>query len=206
MKRIQTSVPAILSALVKGDFADAYAMSQPDGIKAGEAAGAYQLLTSDNLPKYGLVEHQSALEQIGFVFGKEVDEVLISVQLPKGWKKQCDSEVDPRHNKLVDASGRKRAHVFIKTTYYDYTGYVTWERRFKVRTIVEDGRDFYLLDKDEQAPLVGVVMDGHEIYRTAPEICGKQNYKVIKELENKARQWMMEKYPHADDPFAHWDK
>lgn len=202
---INASNPAILSAFARGNIEDAIKMSQPGGIKAGEAAGAASMLASDNLPKKGL-EHREALEQLGFVFGNDVDDVLVAVTLPEGWRKECDSDVDSRHNKLVDSQGRKRAHVFLKTTSYDYTGYVSWQSRFSVNVIVEDGRDKYDLGDDEEALLVGVVMDvGKEIHRTEAKVSTRSGYKIEDQLRNEARKWLMVEYPDADKPFAHWE-
>lgn len=200
---INSGNPAVLSAYARGDVHDALAMSKPNGIVAGEAAAAASMLASNNLPKSGLVEYREALEQLGFVFGVDIDEVLIAVTLPEGWRKECDDNFDRRHNKLVDSQGRKRAHVFIKTTYYDYTGYVSWNSRFSVAVIVEDGRDKYDLKENEEVPFVGVVMDGGtEIHRTEAKVTTDSD---SEELRREASEWLMAKYPNADMPFAHWD-
>ena len=82
---IDTSKPAVLSALHRGDIDEAIEMSQPGGIEAVEAAGAAAMRASNTLPKTGLLEHREALEKIGFVFGDEIDEVLVAVTLPNGW-------------------------------------------------------------------------------------------------------------------------
>ncbi|MBM3231627.1 hypothetical protein FJZ28_04885 [Candidatus Peregrinibacteria bacterium] len=215
---INTSNPAVLATFVSGDIDAAVTMSKPGGIRAGEAAGASAMLASNNLPKKGLVEYRETLEQIGFVFGDEIDKVLISVQLPEGWRKerewffapwsscQAASFVEWEHSKLVDGKGRKRAHVFLKVTSYDYTGYVNWHSRFNVNVIFADGRDGYALDNDEEALLVGVVMDGStEIHRTEPQTATRRNYKVEEHLRNDAYEWLVAKYPDAEKPFAHWD-
>lgn len=204
---VDTSKPAALAALSQGDMDEAVALSTMVGnVLGSEAAGASALLSSSNLPRDGVVNNREALEQLGFVFGDEVDEVLISVQLPEGWRKECDSKEDPRHNKLVDVRGRKRAHVFIKTASYDYTGYVQWSSRFGVNVIVEDGRDKYSLKDNEEAPFVGVVMDGDtEIHRTEAKVVTRRDYKAGEQLHRQAHEWLMAKYPNADKPFAHWD-
>jgi len=203
---IDLSRPAILTAFANGDIEDAIAMSKPGGIVAGEAAGAAAMRANKRLPKSGLLEHREALEQIGFVFGDEVDEVLVAATLPEGWGLVGNNPHDARHMALYDEQGRQRGHVFIKTTYYDYTGYMSWNSRYSVNVIVEDGRDKYDLVDDEEAPLVGVVMDGStEIHRTEPQTATQRDYNASKQLSEKARQWLLEKYPQTDKPFAHWD-
>lgn len=203
---IKTSNPAVLSALARGDIDEATKMSKPSGmIMAGEAAGAAAMRASKRLPKSGLLEHQEALEKIGFVFGDEIDKVLVAATLPEGWGLVGNNPHDARHMALCDEKGRQRGHVFIKTTSYDYTGYVSWNSRFSVDTIVEDGRDKYDLGEDEEALLVGVVMDGStEIYRTEPQSAPRRDYEVSDQLSKKARQWLLVKYPQADNPFEHW--
>ncbi|MEK7151036.1 MAG: hypothetical protein AAB783_02455 [Patescibacteria group bacterium] len=202
---IDTSKPAVLSALHRGDIDEAIEMSQPGGIEAVEAAGAAAMRASNTLPKTGLLEHREALEKIGFVFGDEIDEVLVAVTLPNGWDLVGNDPDDARRMALRDEQGRQRGKIFTKMTHYDYMGCVSWNLRFSEDVIVEDGRKLHELQDYQSAQVVGVVMDGtNELYRTKPQTVTRNDYKVKDKLKKEAHDWLMAKYTDADKPFAHW--
>ena len=86
MKRSSVNhiTPAALMAAARGDLANALVASTPGGIEAQEAAGQATFCANATLPKDCPRE---ALEKLGVKFGKNYDDLFVSVTLSFGWKK-----------------------------------------------------------------------------------------------------------------------
>ena len=210
---INTGKPAALAAFATGRVEDAIAASTPGGIEASEARGQQELVRKQQLPKKGLLEHRQRLELIGFVFGKEIDDVFIQVKLPDGWKKQATDH--SMWSDLLDSKCRHRASIFYKAAFYDRSGYMKWERRFSLEARLDgSNRSIYdLEDAGGKAHCYAVVLDaGAEIYRTASSseplsgnIHDTANEKLWVPLTKEAEKWLTDKYPNWKDSFATWD-
>ncbi len=89
-------------------------LMEPNGIEKQEARGQRQLLASQKLPKDGPWTEATAL---GFVRGKDVDDLFCEATLPAGWQKQGTDH--SMWSDIVDAEGKKRAAIFYKAAFYD---------------------------------------------------------------------------------------
>jgi hypothetical protein len=95
-------------------------------IVAQEAAGQQDMTMGGYLPK--LNEHhqpidRAAWEALGFVFGKDMDDLFVNVDFPVGWS----FVPRPDHHlwsEIKDADGRIRARVFYKAAFYDRRAHV----------------------------------------------------------------------------------
>ncbi len=202
---VNTGNPAALTAFLSGNVDDAITASIPGGIEASEALGQQEVVHSQRLPKDRLMEHREALGKLGFSFGNDIDDVFIEVKLPEGWQKKATDH--SMWSDLLDEKGRKRAGIFYKAAFYDRSGHMQWRPRFRVDTTLVDGRNRYDLTEDEVADCVAVVLDadGTELYRTEPKQVGKNDYDITQELSSTAHEWLKERYPQCEEPFAHWD-
>lgn len=201
---INTSNPAALAAFVSGNIDDALTASIPGGIEVSEALGQQELVQSQQLPKDGLLEHREKLGKLGFVFGKEIDDVFIEVKLPSGWAKKSTDHL--MWSDLLDDQGRKRAGIFYKAAFYDRSGYMSWESRNHINIILTDSRDPYDIGRDEAADFIGVAVDGvTEIFRTEVSRTTRDNRDDQDALRNKVREWLDTNRPNWSDPFLSWD-
>lgn len=208
---VNTSNPAALVAFASGRMDDALTASMPGGIEASEKLGQQEVVHGQQLPKDGLLRHQERLEAMGFVFGRDIDDVFIEVRLPAGWKKQATDHSMWSH--LLDDKGRRRAGIFYKAAFYDRSGHVQWDRRFAIEIKLEGDRSIYDLREIGEARCYVAVLDaGTEVYRTelsASPLSGNHydgtNEKLKAPLVEKAQKWLKERYPNWEDSFAHWD-
>lgn len=201
---IDTSKPAALAALAHGDMPNAMIASTPGGIEAQEADGQQAMVSSQQLPKDSLLEHREQLEKIGFVFGREIDDVFMEVTLPAGWtKKPTDHSM---WSDLLDAQGRKRAGIFYKAAFYDRNGFINWANRYSVDVILTDGRNLYDIDREEETNVIGIATDGgKEIFRTEVRRTTRENYNVSDALQQQVRDWLNANCPNWSDPFLSWN-
>lgn len=187
--------PATLSAIARGDLANALVASTPGGIERQEAQGQRDLIASTTLPKEIDGATREQLTAIGFVFGDDVDELFVNCQLPAGWvKKATDHSM---HSDLLDDKGRRRAGIFYKAAFYDRKADMRMERRFNIDGYSgSDEKAMPVLVTDCEAPLHKV----GEYDRTAPKY-----WDVQRELDTAAREWLAANHPDWQDPLAYWD-
>jgi len=126
---LQSGNLAAIVALAKGDVENALIAATPGGIEAQEARGQQEFAANSTLPRKGDSWNASCreqLEEMGIVFGENVDALFVEVQLPEGWKK-----IPTDHSMwtdLVDEKGRKRAAIFYKAAFYDMSAHISiWE-------------------------------------------------------------------------------
>ena len=201
--------PAAAKALRDGDLANFIVASTPGGIETQEAAGASAMKANSRLPKDGVLEHREKLEKIGLIVGEEIDEVLVAVMLPEGWDLKGNNPHDARHMGLLDDRGRQRAYVFIKTAFYDYTGYVSWNSAITVEDRRTDSeKDIYDEPEDAEVTIaVSVVKDGNVLHQTESVTTVRaKHYEATQSLRAAAQEWLDENFPNHSDPFAYWDE
>jgi hypothetical protein len=108
---------ASLRAFLEGDEKNFAVAQIPGGIEAQEKMAQEDLVLGQKLPKQGIVDHRKELEALGFQFGKDVDDLLISCSFPQGWTiKPTDH---PLWSTVYDEQGAERISVFYKGAFYD---------------------------------------------------------------------------------------
>ena len=92
------------------------------GITQMEAASQQSLMHLGRLPIEGSLNKRAKFEALGFVFGKVIDELFISVTFPNGWRLEPNGSF---HSTLLDEQGRVRGMVSYKAAPYDRWARVT---------------------------------------------------------------------------------
>ena len=122
--------PATMAALAAGRLDDALTAATPGGIEAAEAAGQRRLVAhADRLPICGTIDgpdQRAKWEAAGFRFGERIMEpgrpvVFVACTFPPGWRLQPTEH--PMWSDVLDPSGAKRAAVFFKAAFYDYSAH-----------------------------------------------------------------------------------
>lgn len=121
--------PAALKALLAGEEENFLAASTPGGIEAQEAAGQARLVChADRLPIRGTIDRPDAKakwEAAGFVFGETIQEgkhrQFVACTFPQGWSLKATEH--SMWSDVMDSEGKKRASVFFKATFYDYSAH-----------------------------------------------------------------------------------
>ena len=201
--------PSTLAALVSGDIVNALISETPGGIEAQEAQGQKNFVASETLPIECIFCTREQLEQMGILFGEEVDDLFVEVQLPEGWKKVPTSH--SMWSKLLDGQGRERASIFYKAAFYDRSAHIGLVNRFSARVEPVDGwddPDYYTKGRK------GCVKDGetimHVVGEIGPEPQGDREA-FLAWLDEKdrlgtlAQEWLDEHYPNWRDPLAYWE-
>lgn len=185
--------PAAIRALAEGDLANALVALSPGGIEAQEAAGQAALVKSEMLPKEirGITREQ--LTEMGFKFGKEVDELFVECQLPAGWSKRATSHA--MWSELLDDKGRCRAAIFFKAAFYDRSADMSMNRRFRV-----DLNDVASDTEHRRAS----VKDGENVIQDLGEY-KQDDRNAMDALSESGKLWLNQNFPQWEDPLAHWD-
>jgi hypothetical protein len=122
--------PAALSALLAGRTDDYAAASTPGGIEAMEAAGQRQLVAhAGRLPIRGTtdrLDQRAKWEAAGFRFAEPIVEpgrptVFVACTFPPGWRLVPTDHA--MWSDVLDPTGAKRAAVFFKAAFYDYSAH-----------------------------------------------------------------------------------
>lgn len=179
----------LFEAMITGDIGSAI-MNQ-------ETRGQRQFNASDVLPKKCPREQ---LETLGFVFGKDVDDLFVEAKLPTGWRKVATSH--SMWTSIEDDKGRERASVFYKAAFYDRAAHMNLSRRYSIDIIPVNGYgENYKSEDDRQ----GQVLDcGIVIWRTS-EVARYDDYRKQDELEVQTKLYIEEHYPDYRNPLAYWD-
>ncbi len=231
--------PTALAAALSGDMENAIAASTPGGIEAQEAKGQEQLVNSTNMPKrlqayrefFGENDATVFYKKWGCKIGKDVDEIFIEVELPKGWTKESTDH--SMWSVLRDEKGRQRAMIFYKAAFYDRSAELSPDVRFSSYSesieLKEKCYDSYeRIAKEER---YGVIKDcGKVVYKTKSGIF-KKEYSVSlekrkksqdysagdhrewwneydnwkREFENEVKVKLNKRFPKHEDYFAYWD-
>jgi len=100
------ALEVLFEAMITGDTSQA--------IINQEKRGQADLSNSAKLPK-GCPREK--LELLGFVFGPEIDDLFVSVEMPDGWQiRPTDHHM---WSELVDDTQVVRATIFYKAAFYD---------------------------------------------------------------------------------------
>ena len=75
-------------------------------------------------------ECRKIAEQLGFVFGKNIDDLWVEVKAPPGWDLQYTDHA--MWSNIVDDKGRVRAQQFYKAAFYDRDAFYSWRTRYHV--------------------------------------------------------------------------
>lgn len=206
--------PAVIRALADDDLANATAALIPEGIEAQESLGQQNLCRNGGLlPRYGTHQDRSVYEAMGIAFGEPMDDLFIRVTLPEGWK--IEPTDHSMHSNLVDAQGRKRAHLFYKAAFYDRQARISLVRRFSIQQKYcnDKGESLYCGSPTHSA---FIVLDGEtEIYSAAIRPSGSftnwsaewwDNQRAAEALDRaECEAWLGERYPDWQSYLAYWD-
>ena len=184
---------AALAAALRGDLANALIASTPGGIERQEAAGQRTLVESAMLPKEIIGATREQLTALGFKFVSEVDELLVTCELPPGWTKRGTD--NPMHSDLLDDQGRKRAGIFYKASFYDRSAHMCMRRRFSVEPYRDGSQNGYMrcIVTDGDA----VVFDSGEWEKGDYDHCGR--------LQDNCKNWLNNTHPEWQSPLAGWE-
>lgn len=147
-------------------------------------------MSTENLPKAINGATRDQLGALGFVFGNDVDALLVSCALPVGWVKRDTSS--PWHWDLVDDKGRKRATMFHKAD--ENQAEMTMLARYS----------FNLFDGSRSGVNKAVACDG-EIVIHELGVWKRTDFAMQARLEKDCTDWLDKKYPSWRDPLAYWN-
>jgi hypothetical protein len=124
--KLNRNNPAARAAAMRGDWENAVIAATPGSIEKQEAEAQQGLVRSTKLPKEGTEgTNRATLERLGFVFGKEIDDLFVACQLPQGWSiKPSDHSM---WSFVYDDQGRKRMSIFYKGAFYDRRAFASME-------------------------------------------------------------------------------
>lgn len=199
----QSLTVAALVAAQKGDAANFLVASTPGGIERQEAAGQVTFVGDSTLPKeMGFGCSRVLLEQMGILFGEDVDELFVNVKLPAGWKKRATEH--SMHSELLDDKGRVRAGIFYKAAFYDRKAHISLIRRYNIDTYTACDKDGNNVEYKDATHFMTVVRDSGNSIHT---VCcrAQDDYKLCDEHEKLARAWLNEHFPDWENPLAYWD-
>lgn len=185
--------PAAIQAAVSGNIEDFIAASTPGCIEAQEASGQQSFTVDQTLPKECPRE---MLEEIGFVFGDDEDDIFVNVKFPEGWEKKPTEH--SMWNDLLDEKGRKRGAIFYKAAFYDRSAHMYLVNRFSLR-----------MDYDIDDAVQFVIEDcGEVVHRLDKVVCEKytDDYWEAERMQmESANNWLNEKYPEWKSKLSYWD-
>ena len=191
--------PAVLGAILRGDFENALIAATPGGIEAQEARGQRDFVRNETLP----IDGREQMEALGIEYLEPADDLFWYVKLPEGWKKEPTDH--SMWSNLLDDKGRKRAAIFYKAAFYDRSAHITASHRYSWGTQPVGGWDNY------DGPYHGVVLDCERVIWETPEKLTKPErpssewYDSKDALGRQAWVWLEEHYPDWDSYIAYWD-
>lgn len=187
--------PAALFAAASGQLDNFLAASTPGGIEAQEARGQAEQVRTQRLPKDFNGQTRGQFEKAGFVFGKDVDDLFVSVAYPPGWTGKATEH--SMWSKIVDEQGRERVSVLYKAAFYDRSAHAGLCKRFGYTS------DHSNVDQASRAPY-------EEKYAKIAHVvtdCGEEvgpRFEGLKSDE-EAKAWLDSHYPDWRDPLAYWE-
>lgn len=194
--------PAALLAVKQGNLENFIAATTPGGIEAQEKSGQLKFAASQTLPKECPREQ---LENLGFVFGEDADDLFVNCVSPEGWSIRATDH--SMHSELLDPQGRVRGSIFYKAAFYDRRAHMSLKTRYTAGCSPEDGyRTEISFAEREAGKWAGTVIDsanGEIVWKTEWEI--HPDYQRQNALSSLAVEWMRENYPEYKDPLAYWD-
>lgn len=174
------------------DIENLLTVMSPGGIEESEKRGQRELVAAQALPIDGSKEVRTQLEALGFVFGKEIDDLFVECTFPQGWTKQMTDHA--MWSNLLDPQGRKRGAIFYKAAFYDRKAHMYMERRYRVDPYVEAGESY---DVNVMDAATGKTIHHVGSYK-------QRDYQASDNLRKDARTWLNEHFPQYEDTFAYW--
>jgi hypothetical protein len=178
----------------------------PGGVEEQEKMGQSELtLAFDRLPrKMGEPSGRRMLEQLGFVFGENLDDLFVSVEPPQGWTLRPSSH--SMWSYVHDNLGRCRASVFYKAAFYDKSAHVSIDRRFGISRYQACDVDGHRIVADDNLPehVLCEIVD-HD--KSCVIVIGKRertDYEQADVLDARADAWLEENKPDWRNPLAYW--
>lgn len=162
-------------------------------------------LKFDRLPKQmDEPEGQKMLEQLGFVFGKELDDLFVSVTPPEGWTLRPSSHSMWEY--VFDEQERCRIGVFHKARFYDQAAHLTIHRRFGINRYQACDIDGHRIESDEIPPqyMLCEITDHDDSCVIVIGKCEGKDYDRAEVLEARAKAWLDENKPEWLNPTAYW--
>lgn len=136
------------------------------------------------------------LEEIGFVFGDDEDDIFVNVKFPEGWEKKPTEH--SMWNDLLDEKGRKRGAIFYKAAFYDRRAHMYLVNRFSFRMDydIDDAVQFVIEDCGEIV---------HRLDKVACEKYTDDYWEAERMQMESANNWLNEKYPEWKSELSYWD-
>lgn len=165
-------------------------------VEIAETLGQLDILAADVLPVLifddcGQPADRSVFEQMGIVFGNEVEgnPLFVNCTLPSGWRKEASNQAEWTY--LLDEKGRQRVRIFYKAVSYDSSAHMT-----PVGRIYLSG-DYTF----------ATVMDGEvELFRTENlPLAGQNAWVVHGKARRAAEAWTHFYFPDWENVLAYWD-
>jgi hypothetical protein len=177
-----------LESLLTGDVSGA--------IVNQEKRGQLQQEGAETLPRKCPRQN---LEQLGFVFGEDADDLFVYVTFPEGWKKQRTNH--SMWTDLLDDKNRKRGSIFYKAACYDRDAFMHLSRRYGAGIQPLEGFE----DNYHDQNYYGVVTDDDQIVWHTEDYATYEELNKKKLLADEAKNWLEEHYPDHADVLAYWE-
>lgn len=172
-----------------------------DAIERQEAAGQSAMVNSADLPVDMHESRDRVTVATGIKFGEPVNDLFVAVELPSGWRKERTEH--PMWSDLLDDKGRKRAAIFYKAAFYDRSARMSWERRYTATKEYADGPNGY--EDDSSRTVVRDNAPGDVLFSREWRKNGSDTREDREADQTAARDWLADKFPEHEDPFAYWD-
>lgn len=185
--------PAELLARLAGDQENAHKASLPFGIEAQEMDGQQEMIATSVMPRL-LRPTRQAYDDLGFAFGKPLDDLFVEAALPEGWAKVATDHA--MWSDLVDGQGRKRGSIFYKAAFYDKQADARLTSRYSVSEKEVEG--------DETMSRIVVWDAGEDKPVHEAGTAGRSDYAEIRKLQAAAREWLDATFPDNKNPVAYW--
>lgn len=185
---------------------NAIAAATPGGIEEQEKNGQSQLtLVFDRLPrKIDEPAGRHMLEQMGFIFGENLNDLFVAVTPPKGWTLRPSSHSMWSH--VHDEQGRQRLSVFYKAAFYDKDAHMTIDLRYRINRYQACDIDGHRIESDGSMPefVLCEIVD-HD--KSCVIVIGKRertDYDQADVFNERAAAWLAENKPDWSNPLAYW--
>lgn len=194
-----TITPAVIAALLGGDFENAMIAATPGGIERQEKAGQTEFVNRSTLPKNC---PSVDLQKLGFQFHDDVDKIFVNVTMPTGWYKQADNH--SMWSGLYDDKGRRRASIFYKAAFYDRSAHMSLVCRYSVGLF--SGEPPAREDYDSNVRYF-VALDNatNEIIFKTESFDFSLGCAERDEFSKLVETWLDTNFPFWHDATAHWD-
>lgn len=175
-------------------------------IELMEAEGQRALVNSSQTQLPINFRVQAQLETLGFVYGKQVDDLFVEVKFPEGWYIKAAPD-HSMYSYLYDNKNRERVSIFYKAAFYDRKASISLSLRFHIskwvhcdekgNEVEENGTHLKTVIKD-----CGVTVHTIGIRNQDGQL---DDWKKDDKHSKEAKDWLKENYPEHENPLAYWD-